>query len=143
MKVLEHIFLDQKFIFKMSIDFSQNFILDKEKLRHSVAILGSKCIGYAKLLWQNNKDFKKSKKNIFHSIRYTIFGIQIAETGKIYDYSAANQYFYQLMADQATEWNEINTVYCKGISRSLHHQLDALLPEKQLVNFINFSEINL
>jgi len=36
------------------------------------------------------------------------------------------------MADQATEWNEINTVYCKGISRSLHHQFDTLLPERQL-----------
>jgi hypothetical protein len=61
----------------------QFFTLDLSVLRTAVSTISSKCMGYAKLLWLKEGDFKKSKKNVFHSIRYVVFGIQIATFGKV------------------------------------------------------------
>lgn len=49
---------------------------------------------------------KKAKKNLFHALRYVLFGIQIAEKGKITDYKAANIYYKQIFDEKFTKWEE-------------------------------------
>jgi hypothetical protein len=85
---------------------SQFFKLDKAKLRDQVGLISSKCVGYAKILWTKENDSKKAMKNLFHALRFILFGIQIAEKGKIIDYKAGNKYYNEICAEKFTKWEE-------------------------------------
>lgn len=78
--------------------YSPCFILDKWKLRQVVsAIVGNsyaKC--HKKLVVKEDYDLYRAQKSIFHCIRLYMFAIQLAATGKIYDYSESNEYWYEI-----------------------------------------------
>lgn len=103
----------------MARDLKQFFHLDLKLLRTAVSTISNKCMGYAKILWLKEEDVAKSKKNIFHSIRYCLFGTQIAVHGRIINYSVANQYLTEMMADNEEDWNQINHRYGL-IARQMH-----------------------
>lgn len=69
--------------------------IDKVKLRISVSKICSKGISYAKNLWKIG-DHIKAKKNICHAYRFTLFGMQLVNSGKIYDYECANDFFKRI-----------------------------------------------
>lgn len=69
--------------------------IDLQKLKKSVVRDSSQTWTKSKLVWK--EDQRKSKKNIVHSIRYLLYGIQLIEHGQIVDYAAGNSVFYEIM----------------------------------------------
>lgn len=64
----------------------------------------------AKRLWTNDGDFRKSKKNVIHGLRWLYFTSQVLKTGTISDYTAGNK-----------EWQEVS------IGRYINSQLTSCL----------------
>ena len=55
-------------------------------------------------------------KSLFHSFRIAYFGLQIAKTGAIYDYSEANHIWVEILKDynfEAWSWEYYNDKYKK------------------------------
>jgi hypothetical protein len=52
-------------------------------------------------------DYYIGVKSLFHSLRILMFGIQIANTGKIFDFSVANSIYYKIMSKDWT-WEELD-----------------------------------
>lgn len=67
-----------------------SFNLDLEKLRRSFSGKSSNSWVKAKKKIEVHNEWRLGLKSLFHSFRILIFGIQIAEYGRITDYSAAN-----------------------------------------------------
>ena len=67
--------------------------------------------------WQGGKmkiqkyDFYRGFKSIFHSIRMLMFAIQIAEHGKIIDFSAANHLYSEIVDCDEIEWGYFREKY--------------------------------
>lgn len=49
-------------------------------------------------------------KSLFHSLRMIDFGIQIAETGRIYDFTASNHYLYDIF-EIGPNWDKLKEKY--------------------------------
>ena len=86
--------------------------MDKWKLRQVIsAIVGNsyaKC--HKKLVVKDDYDLYRAQKSIFHCIRLYMFAIQLASTGKIYDYSEANAYWYDIKT-MGSDWEEYKVKY--------------------------------
>jgi hypothetical protein len=69
-----------------------NFNLDKTKLRTSISTISSNSWvkGKKKIIVLGDYDLNAGLKSIFHSLRILDYGIQIASTGKIYNYESMN-----------------------------------------------------
>ena len=112
--------------------------------------ISHKAFGYANICYREG-DPKKAKKNLVHSVRYLMLGIQLAEHGKIIDYTVANSHFNALLNDTTTtttttttreevekekekeeenEWKPLRRKY-KKINKELHYELENLLPNKK------------
>eukprot|EP01080_Neovahlkampfia_damariscottae_P004881 gene4881-8475_t len=132
MPVIENIFTTSKLKYE-KIEYSKYFELDKAQLRIGVSSISSKCFHYAKILWNKENDLHKSKKNVFHSIRYLMEGIQILKEGKIIDYTVANDVFYDLMNTEFEDFSEIKKKWMPKI-KELNQQLFELVPKELLKN---------
>lgn len=51
------------------------------------------------------------KKYIVHALRDVLLGIQIARNERIDDYSCANQYFYEIVSCERTDWDHYQRTY--------------------------------
>jgi predicted nucleotidyltransferase len=106
--LFEHkiIALEIFFLYNTSFDFD----LDKSLLRKEISGKASnsfvKC--KKKLLVEN--DYYIGLKSLFHSLRIIDFGIQIADKGRIYDFSSCNDIWNDLNSRFWT-WNELNEIY--------------------------------
>lgn len=109
--------------------YANYFILDKWKLRKVISSIVNnsyaKC--HKKLIIEKDYDLYRAKKSIFHCIRLYMFGIQIAEYGKIYDYSEANSYWIKIQM-MGNNWDEYKTKF-KPILNSLRSKLVKLCPK--------------
>jgi predicted nucleotidyltransferase len=106
-KCLESLWLPSEHIWIKNEKLNLNFILDKRKLRVSISTISTKAAHYAKILWNKEggeEDKIKAKKNIAHSIRYPLYGLQILEYGKIIDYTCANIFYHRIMNDKKDDW---------------------------------------
>src|SRR5437764_9853414 len=89
-KIEEHHIAILECIFQHEHDpYVKHFRLDKEKLRRSISAISSNSFVKCKKKLAED-DVYIGLKSLFHSLRILMFGIQIAKTGKIYDYSCAN-----------------------------------------------------
>ena len=113
------------------MDLTDDFKLDKEKLRVSVSTISSKASSYAKILATKENDFAKCRKNIVHSIRYLMFGMQIVEDGKISDYSCANVLAIQINSEKEESWENYEEKYIKGVAKQVYKKFHSLVPELQ------------
>lgn len=86
---LEAIFLDTQ-VLHMDYDFRQHFKLDKWRLRQTFCSIANNSWAKAgkKMTVEKDLDMMCGIKSLFHSIRLLVFACQIAEHGKIIDYSA-------------------------------------------------------
>lgn len=86
--------------FRLIDDFKHDLMIDNVKLRHAISAKSSnswvKC--KKKLTVEKDYDPYIAKKSLFHSLRIAMFGKQIAEAGKIYDYSEANSLLAEIMS---------------------------------------------
>ncbi|MDJ1467327.1 hypothetical protein QNI19_18000 [Cytophagaceae bacterium DM2B3-1] len=89
-QALECFYLNPKYILKASA--TLHFELNKEALRRSISTIASNSFvkGKKKLIVQGDYNKWLAIKSVFHSLRILDFGIQIANSGKIEDYSSLN-----------------------------------------------------
>lgn len=87
---LECYFLPFEMVYKKDHDFT--FTLNKMKLRKSISTIASNSFvkGKKKLTILGDYDKELAIKSIFHALRILDFGIQIANNGKIVNYSSSN-----------------------------------------------------
>lgn len=86
------------------------FKLDKEKLRRSISAVSSNSfVKCKKKLAQG--DIYIGKKSLFHSLRILGFGIQIALTGRIVNYSAYNHFLYRIIDMNTDDWLPYQNIF--------------------------------
>ena len=80
--------------------------LDLTKIRSSFSKAASnswvKC--KKKLTVESDFDPYIAKKSLWHSLRILMFGIQIMNTGKIYNYSEANELYKEILKKDSNDW---------------------------------------
>jgi len=110
---LESYFLPKEFVLYQRKNYRPLFKLDLVKLRHSLSAKASNSFVKAKKKLTVAKDYDKDigRKSLWHSFRIIAFGIQIATQGKIFDYSACNELFKEIM--QVYSWDELFKKYKK------------------------------
>jgi predicted nucleotidyltransferase len=102
---LETLYLDDEFILKES--YKVPFKLDLSMLRHSLSSKSSNSWVKAKkkLTIKEDYDLDVGRKSLWHSIRIIDFGIQIATTGKIYNYGSCNSMYRDII--QSYDWTTL------------------------------------
>lgn len=81
-----------------------DFKLNLHALREAFSQKASHAFVKAKKKIDLEADYKRGKKSLFHSVRILTFGIQIATSGKITDYAAANDYWWDIYTNPSVKW---------------------------------------
>lgn len=117
-QALEISFLPNEYILKETLKF--NLIINKNNLRTSISTIVSNSWvkGKKKLIIQGDYDKKLAIKSIFHSLRISDFGRQVASEGAIVDYSSMNWLLIDLYKISENKegvelWNLIDHKYRK------------------------------
>jgi hypothetical protein len=105
---LECFFLDPSLRLK---DRPWDFSLDKRVLRESISQKASHSFVKAKKKFEVEGDFKRGKKSLFHSLRILSFGHQVATEGKIINYQAANDWWWEIWTNPSLKWIDYQTIY--------------------------------
>lgn len=85
------------------------FKLDRKKLAASAASRSASDFKKAGARFDDEPE--ASKKKLFHALRVPLFAVQIAETGVLHDYGAANPYWRDILADERLDWEEYRKAY--------------------------------
>ena len=98
--------------------------IDKWKLRESVSAICSNSWVKAKKKLTIEKDYnlRIAQKSLWHSMRLYMFGIQIAKTGKIYDFQEANPLWDEIKNADTPTWDYYKEKYQKKFN-SLRSEL--------------------
>jgi predicted nucleotidyltransferase len=104
---VESFFTPKEFRLKEDVKFDWNPNIPS--LRHSFSHISSNSWVKAKKKIEQG-DYYIGVKSLFHSLRIPIFGIQIAQTGSIYDFSVANFIHDKIFSKEWT-WNELDTEF--------------------------------
>lgn len=113
---LECIFAPEWAKLKETIKFS--FKLNITKLRHSISHVSSNSWVKSKKKIMVANDYKSGIKSLFHSIRVVMFGIQIASTGKIYNFECANDHWKKITSRYNWKWEELDNEF-----RQIHNNV--------------------
>lgn len=116
--------LDQQKIFALECHFLKipllierrkfNYKLDKGLLRSEISAKASNSFVKCKKKLEVEKDYYIGIKSLFHSLRIPIFGTQIASQNEIYDYTAANYLWNEIINYYNSghlDWNHYKTIY--------------------------------
>jgi hypothetical protein len=111
--MLECIFLPEKMIVRNEHNYSEIFKVDKYKLRHAVSKKASNSFVKAKkkFIIEVDRNIYVGKKSLFHSLRIPIFGRQLAQHGKVLDYSEANHYWPRIRDCKIEDWGYYKKTY--------------------------------
>lgn len=104
-----------------------NFKLDLSKLRESISKTSSNSWVKCKKKLKDG-EFYIGQKSLFHSLRILMFGISIAKTGRIENYSCANMIYKDVVLGNKTNWTEIKTKY-KPIYNNLKSEFKKWAPK--------------
>lgn len=96
-------------------------VLRVPALQKAVLMDSSHNLAKAKRLWFEG-DTRKSKKNIVHGLRYLHYALQLADYGRITDYTTGNVYWRDIMSSASENWDDYERVY-KPIYQTMMHQL--------------------
>lgn len=122
MMTLECIFAPDFARLQEKTDFKSKLTFDKGRMKKFV-------MSQSHNSWTNAKmkiyegDILRGTKSAFHGLRILVFGMQMAQYGKIVDFSAANRYWAELDAGNFLDWD--------AIKRSFLHTKIVL--EKELI----------
>jgi len=127
---LECAFLPKKNILFNSINFN-DYIFRKDILRRSISEKASNSFVKAKKKLTVEKDFNPyiGKKSLFHSLRIINFGTQIAKDGRISDYSAANNYWKEIVENPENNWQYYKDKY-QPVYNSMMTEFRKLAPKE-------------
>lgn len=116
-------------------EYIQYFSLDLNRLRESISTISNNSWtkGKKKLIVSGDYDKKAALKSIFHSIRILRYGIQVARTGKIHDYSEVNWLWSELSKlgeqyDSDILWEKIHARY-KELFNKTSTEFKSLAPK--------------
>lgn len=136
-QMLECYFLPGRFILQQSYT-GFSFTLDLAKLRVSISTISSNSWvkGKKKLIVQADYDKKLGVKSVFHAVRILGLGIQLAQTGKIADYSEYNWLYADLIKlsaayDYIQLWEKMEDKYRK-LYNKLNTQFKLLCPKSNI-----------
>ena len=102
--------------FRLQEDVKFNWVPNIPSLRHSFSHISSNSwVKCKKKLEQG--DYYIGVKSLFHSLRIPMFGIQIAKTGKIYDFSEAN-FIHDKIFSKNWTWEELDSEF-RGLRNSI------------------------
>lgn len=104
------------------------FKLDLNLLRKEISSVSSNSFVKAKKKIEVESDYYIGWKSLFHSLRIILFGIQIAETGKIYDFSQANKYWLDIVHEKCYSWKPLQEKY-KPIKNELLTKFRKIAPK--------------
>lgn len=85
--------------------------LDRGKLRESLSAKSSNSFVKAKKKFEVEREPYIAKKSLWHSLRILNFGIQLATTGTIQDYTAANHWWKDILANSSVIWDDYKMIY--------------------------------
>lgn len=105
-----------------------NYKVNLSLLRHSISEKASNSWVKAKKKIEKEKDFYIGKKSLWHSLRIIMFGIQIANHGKIVNYQEANYLYDQIVNSPIDQWNYFNGKY-KSLYNSLMTNFRLVAPK--------------
>ena len=101
-------------------NFRKNFMIDLKKLERGYLREENICTLKSRRLYKSDK--KKSLKNLVHGVRYLLFGIQAAKTGRIYDFTVGNKYYEYMLTLEFDTWDEYYKKF-ESIYEKLHEEL--------------------
>ena len=87
-----------------------NFALNKDKLKKTLLSQSHNSWHKAKMKFLEGDAYNGNKSG-FHALRILMFGIQVAEYGKIINYSAANDLFYEIDNSNFYDWDQFKNKY--------------------------------
>lgn len=95
--------------FRLMETIKLDFNLNIPSLRHSFSHVSSNSWVKCNKKLQED-DYYTGVKSLFHSLRIPMFGIQIAKTGKIYDFGCANK-IWEIISSKRWEWKELDNEF--------------------------------
>ena len=101
--------LEAYFVPGSSLPSHCTFSLSLPTLRHSLAQKASHSFVKAKKKIMVEREYLAGWKSLFHSLRILTFGIELAQTGALTNFAAANAYWDELWAAQETDWPTLQT----------------------------------
>lgn len=104
------------------------FELNLKRLRHSLSEKASHSFVKAKKKIDVEKEYYIGWKSLFHALRILNFGIQIATSGTINDFSAANNYWFDIQRAQQYNWDYFKDVY-QPVYNRLRSEFAELAPK--------------
>ncbi len=110
---LECLFLPANQIIKNSQPIQPPSDFDLGKLRSSISAKASNSFVKAKkkFIVEKDRNIYVGKKSLFHSLRIPIFGCQLATSGKITNYAAANHYWPDILNNPSENWEDYHKIY--------------------------------
>ena len=111
--ILECLWLRETCRIKRNINFTPDFTLDLPTLRESISKKASHSFVKAKKKLTVEEDYDEyvGLKSLFHSFRIIIFGQQIATSGCITNYWAANHYYESIFSHHNADWDTLKKIY--------------------------------
>jgi hypothetical protein len=103
---------------KESIKFD-DFKINMNKLRHMISQTSSNSWVKCHKKLDIEQEYKIAIKSLFHSIRIPMFGSQIAEYGRIIDYSCANYIWDELKSNYSWTWKELYVEFRPILNKEL------------------------
>ena len=98
MPVLECLFLPEDMIVKKTFNFKINKFNEKDFIKNVITSASSSW--HNAILSYKDDNFEYVTKNIYHALRILNFGVQIKETGKIYDFGSMNNLKSKIYDDE-------------------------------------------
>lgn len=95
--------------FRLQEEVKFNWSPNIPSLRHSFSHISSNSWVKCKKKMDQG-DYYIGVKSLFHSLRIPMFGIQIAKTGHIYDFTVANSIYDRIMSKDWT-WEELDSEF--------------------------------
>lgn len=95
--------------FRLQEEVKFNWSPNIPSLRHSFSHISSNSWVKCKKKMDQG-DYYIGVKSLFHSLRIPMFGIQIAKTGGIYDFTVANSIYDRIMSKDWT-WEELDSEF--------------------------------
>lgn len=129
---LECFFLPQELLLKNKLQFP--FLLNKEKLRSSISEKSSHSWVKAKKKFEveTDRNVYVAKKSLFHSLRIADFGLQIAQHGKIVNYSSSNDLWFDIITDPKEDWDHFDKKF-KELLNNKMSEFRKFAPKKEFV----------
>ena len=94
-------------------EYRERFKLNKWKLRENISSICSnswvKC--KKKLTVEKDYNLRIGQKSLFHALRIYMFGVQIAETGRINDYQCAKELWNEIESAENPVWEYYKEKY--------------------------------